>query len=94
MNRHAACAAHEALRVDDTGLTARKIEQILRDAGISKSAARAIVAHGFKAAVGRGDTADAEAVAELAGALRAAAKSLTLPEPKRAWARTRPPAKV
>ena len=35
---------------DDTGLSARKIEQILRDAGISKSVARAIVAHGFRAA--------------------------------------------
>jgi hypothetical protein len=56
------CAAKEALRVHDGDLTARKIEQILRDAGISKSVARAIVAGGWKA-VGTDAAPDASALA-------------------------------
>jgi hypothetical protein len=47
----------------DTGLTPRKIEQILRDAGVSKSVARAIVARGWQGA-DDADAVEAEALCE------------------------------
>ncbi len=47
--------------MSDTGLTARKIEQILRAAGISKRAARAIIAHGWQGQ-DDADAAEAEAI--------------------------------
>ncbi len=65
----------EALRLSDTGLSARKIEQILRAGGVSKSIARANVAHGWQDASDQ-DDADPEAVAALAQHIKAAAERL------------------
>jgi hypothetical protein len=76
------CAAQRGFASERHGLTARKIEQILRDADISKSVARAIVAHGFKAAVGQDTDAEVEAVAALIEKLPSAAAAVLKGNPQ------------
>jgi hypothetical protein len=61
--------------MSDTGLSARKIEAILRAAGISKATARRIVAQGWQA-TDDADADEAEAVAAITEAFKAAAERL------------------